>query len=100
MYTKDQQTRSNKIKLSQRQKGQITPATRRQVKERSNGACEICDMARAEEMAHITSRVRIAHKTTANDLIHVCTPCHRWLDGTTDGTEYKKSLSIKKEEAR
>jgi 5-methylcytosine-specific restriction endonuclease McrA len=89
-YSKQFQTRGKRIKQTQRQKGEINAQTRREVHERSNGACEICDRQRATQMAHITSRKRIEHKTTADDLIHVCVSCHQWFDQTAEGRKYKE----------
>jgi 5-methylcytosine-specific restriction endonuclease McrA len=89
-YSKQFQTRGKRVKQTQRQKGDITAQTRREVQERSNGACEICDRQKATQMAHITSRKRIEHKTTADDLIHVCVSCHQWLDQTAEGRKYKE----------
>ena len=89
-YSKLHQTRGKRIKQTQRQKGEISAQTRKEVAERSNGACEICDRQRAAQMAHITSRKRIEQKTTAQDLIHVCVTCHKWLDETAEGKQYKE----------
>ena len=89
-YSKSHQTRGKRIKQTQRQKGEISAQTRKDVAERSNGACEICDRERGTQMAHITSRKRIEHKTTADDLIHVCVKCHQWLDQTEEGKKYKE----------
>ena len=77
--------------------GDISSKVRRQVKERSQGRCEVqmkCD-GRGEglEMAHITGRKQLAHRTTAEDLLHSCVECHRWLDGTSDGIKYKRVLA-------
>jgi 5-methylcytosine-specific restriction endonuclease McrA len=89
-YSKQFQTRGKRVKQTQRQKGEISPNTRQEVHERSNGACEICDRQKATQMAHITSRKRIEHKTTAQDLLHVCVTCHKWLDETAEGKGYKE----------
>jgi len=91
-YTKSHQIRRKRIKQTQRQKGEISPQIRKEVAERSNNACEICDRQRATQMAHLTSRKRIEHKTTAQDLIHVCVTCHKWLDETAEGKQFKKIL--------
>jgi len=94
-YTKQQQTRSVRVKLTQRQMGDISQRVRKEVESRSNGVCEVrkqCDGARAAEMAHLTGRKQLKHKTTAADLRHACVECHRWLDGTVDGIRYKKKL--------
>lgn len=93
-YSKSYQTRGKRVKQTQRQKGEISLSARVEVKERSNGACEICDRQRATQMAHITSRKKIGHKTTSQDLIHTCVECHQWLDQTTEGKQFKKNLLI------
>lgn len=88
-----------RIKPTQRQKGVISTKVREEVKERTMSHCELYRVRRdkctwvAREMAHITSRKQIDHVTTADDLLHVCIPCHRWLDGTPEGIKYKRSLS-------
>ena len=72
--------------------GDISAKVDKQLKERSGGVCEKCDAARATERAHITGRKQLNHKTTVDDLLHLCTPCHRWLDGTPEGIRYKRKL--------
>jgi hypothetical protein len=62
------------------------------VYERSNGICERCSSQRAVQMAHVISRKRIEHVTTANDLLHLCVPCHRWYDETVEGIQEKRRL--------
>lgn len=81
-----------RIKPTQKQLGDISAKVDKEVKERSGGICEHCRAARATERAHITGRKHIDHKTTADDLLHLCTACHRWLDGTTEGIQYKRKL--------
>jgi hypothetical protein len=71
-------------------KGDISPKVRKEVRERSGGTCERCVRAFATEMAHLIGRKHIEHKTTAADLLHVCTLCHRWMDGTPEGIKWKK----------
>jgi len=88
-------TKHKRIKLTQRQLGEITPAVRKQVKERSQGICEVrvkCAGSRAYEMAHLIGRGHMEWKTTADDLLHSCVDCHRWLDGTPEGIRYKREL--------
>jgi hypothetical protein len=92
-YSKEKQLKSKRIKLTQKQKGNISQQTRLEVNERSNGVCEICDSQRATQMAHITSRVRIEHKTTKKDLVHVCVKCHKYLDETKQGKKLKDLLN-------
>lgn len=79
-----------RVKQTQRMKGDISPKVRKEVRERSGGLCERCARAYAAEMAHLVSRKHIEHKTTAEDLMHVCVPCHRWMDGTPEGIKWKK----------
>ena len=100
MYSKQAQTKSTRIKMTQKQKGDIAPDVRNRVKERSNGVCEICDMDRAQHMAHVTSRVRIGHKTTPDDILHTCIYCHIWLDGTIQGMAYKEGIRTDRERTR
>lgn len=83
---------SKRVKPTQRQLGAISAKVDKELKERSDGVCERCRAARAVERAHITGRKQLKHSTTVNDLLHLCTPCHRWLDGTADGIRYRKSL--------
>ena len=90
MYSKEEQLKRNRIKLTQKQKGDISQKVREEVKERSNNICEICLRKKAVHLAHITSRKRIEHRTTANDLLHSCIECHYWLDNTKEGKEYKE----------
>ena len=93
-YSKADQLRNNSQKLSQRQLGEISPKVDKQLKERSNGVYERCDAARAEERAHITGRKQIKHKTTVDDLLHLCVPCHNWLDQQPEGIRHRKSLTV------
>jgi hypothetical protein len=89
-YTKQQQLHSKRIKPTQRQMGEISPKVREAVKERSEGICEVCGRARAVHMAHLIGRPHVNERTTADILSHVCLPCHRWLDGTAEGMQFKK----------
>ncbi len=94
-YSKAQQLHSVRIKPTQKQMGDISPKVRKQVRERSGGVCEVrvkCDGARAVEQAHITGRRQLKHKTTADDLLDSCVACHRWIDNTSEGIRYRKSL--------
>lgn len=94
-YSKAEQLRSKRVKPTQRQMGEISPRVRQQVKERSNDVCEVlmrCDGARAHEMAHITGRKQLKHRTTAADILHACVECHRWMDNTVEGIRFKKKL--------
>lgn len=91
-YSKQEQIRSKRVKPTQRQMGDISAKVDKQLKERSGGVCERCRAARATERAHITGRKHLTHKTTVNDLLHLCTKCHDWLDETPEGIQYKRSL--------
>jgi hypothetical protein len=90
--SKASQTAKTRVKLTQRQMGDISAKVDKQLKDRSEGVCELCSSARATERAHITSRKHLTHKTTVDDLIHACVTCHRWLDGDPAGIRYKRKL--------
>lgn len=82
-------------KPTQKQMGDISSKVRKEVRERSGGICELrirCHGSPAVQQAHITSRVRINHKTTAEDLRDACIACHRYIDETPEGIRYKKSM--------
>jgi hypothetical protein len=89
-FPKSKQLAKRRIKPTQRQKGNIRSSIREQVQERSSGVCERCRSQRATQMAHITSRKQIDHVTTDKDLLHVCVPCHKWLDETPEGIKWKR----------
>lgn len=92
-YTKEMQTASRRVKLTQKQMGAISPKVRKEVKERSKGVCEVrmkCTGSRAVHMAHKRGRRRMEHRTTAKDLWHACLVCHVWLDTTAEGERFKK----------
>lgn len=94
-YSKDQQLRSKRIKSTQKQLGDISPKVRKEVRERSEGICEVrvkCAGARAVQQAHIIGRKQLTHKTTAADLLDSCIACHKWLDETPEGIRYKRKL--------
>lgn len=94
-YTKAQQLYSRRVKLTQKQMGDITPKVRKQVRERSGGICEVrekCDGAFAVQQAHITGRGHLNHKTTAEDLLDSCLACHNWLDQNPEGIRYRRGL--------
>ena len=65
---------------TQKKRGEIGDNADAELKERSQCVCELCGAAQATERAHLTGRGHIKHKTTALDLVHLCTPCHKWLD--------------------
>ena len=95
--------KTKRSKPTQRQLGEISTKVREEVKERTMSHCELFHIRQekcswvAREMAHITSRKQLTHKTTAEDILHVCVGCHRWLDGTPEGIRYKRSLIITEE---
>lgn len=90
--SKASQTAKTRVKLTQRQMGDISAEVDKELKARSEGVCELCSSVRATERAHITGRGHLNHKTTVEDLLHACTPCHRWLDGDPAGIRYKRKL--------
>lgn len=90
--TKAAQTYKKRVKLTQRQMGDISAKVDKQLKERSGLVCERCRASRASERAHITGRKHLTHKTTVEDLLHLCSPCHDWLDETPEGIRYKRKL--------
>jgi hypothetical protein len=94
-YSKAQQLSSNRIKPTQKQMGDISTNVRKEVRERSEGICEVrvmCYGAQAVQQAHITGRKQLKHKTTAEDLLDSCLACHKWLDETPEGIRYKRRL--------
>lgn len=90
--TKKSQTAKTRVKLTQKQMGDISAKVDKQLKVRSGYVCERCSASKATERAHITGRGHLTHKTTVDDLLHLCTPCHRWLDGDPAGIRYKRKL--------
>ena len=94
-YSKAQQLYKKRIKPTQRQLGDISAKVRKEVRERSEGVCEVkvkCRGARALQQAHITGRRQLTHRTTADDLLDSCLECHIWLDETPEGIRYKRKL--------
>jgi hypothetical protein len=73
---------NKRVKLSQRQKGEISAKVRDKVNARTIfapvGCCECCLKNRHGfmrlELAHIESRRAIDHKTTEFDLVRLCGP--------------------------
>jgi len=92
-FPKSKQLYNKRSKVTQKQKGNISTNVREQVFERSNGICERCNSQRATQMAHIVGRKQIDHITNEKDLLHVCVPCHRWLDETPEGIKHKRRLA-------
>jgi hypothetical protein len=94
-YSKSKQLARTRIKPTQRQMGEISQKVDRQLKQRSNGRCELqkqCNGEEAVQRAHITPRKQLNRRTTVDDLLHCCLLCHRWLDESVDGIRYKKQL--------
>jgi 5-methylcytosine-specific restriction endonuclease McrA len=94
-YTKQQQLYNKRQKPTQRQMGEISQTVRDAVKRRSRGVCEVCrrcNGAEALQMAHITSRKHLTHRTGPEDLLHSCVECHIWLDQHPDGIRFKREL--------
>lgn len=77
---------------SQRQLGEINADADAELKARSHGICELCGDAWATERAHLTGRRHIDHQTAATDLIHLCTPCHDWLDEQPEGIRARRAM--------
>ncbi|WP_068505900.1 hypothetical protein [Paenibacillus kribbensis] len=87
---------SVRVKLTQKQKGDISNKVRKKVRERSEGYCEVmikCKGARAVQQAHITGRGHIDHKTTELDLLDSCLACHKYLDEHPEGIRTKRLLA-------
>lgn len=82
-----------RVKPTQRQMGEISKPVDRELKHRSHGVCEWCGRCPAAERAHLTGRGHLEHKTTAADLAHVCTECHRELDGTETGIRARRLIA-------
>lgn len=92
-YSKERQLRGKRIKRTQRQMGDISQRVDAELKARSQGLCEFCGEAWATERAHLTGRGHLDHKTTAADLLHTCTECHRQLDGTQEGIRMRRAMA-------
>lgn len=84
-----------RIKLTQKQMGDISAKVDKQLKARSKGICEVkikCKGARAVQRAHTKGRRTIPHKTTVDDLFHACLACHNWLDQTPEGIRFNRKV--------
>lgn len=86
-------TSSNRVKPTQKQMGDISPSVDAELKVRSHGLCERCGKAVATERAHLTGRKQLEWKTTASDLLHLCTACHDWLDETQEGIQTRRMMA-------
>ncbi len=103
--TKESQLHRTRIKPTQKQMGDISTKVRKRVNERSNNCCERCMKHKSAvwtlEQAHITSRVRISHKTTEYDLVRLCGPstqsgtCHHWVESTRIGKDWLEAFRLK-----
>ena len=94
-YPKEKQLFRRRIKPTQKQLGAISPTVDRELKQRSKGICELrirCNGAKATERAHTMGRRIISHKTTVEDLFHLCVLCHDWLDETPEGIRLRKEV--------
>ncbi|WP_340014685.1 hypothetical protein [Paenibacillus sp. FSL K6-1318] len=89
-YPKSKQTKSKRVKPTQRQMGDIRDSVDKQLKERSQGICEACEKARATQRAHLTGRKQIDHRTEVYDLAHLCDECHDLLDETEAGIRFRR----------
>jgi predicted RNA-binding protein YlxR (DUF448 family) len=78
--TKESQTKKVRVKLTQRQMGEISTKVDKQLKNRSQWLCERCRAARAVQRAHLIRRGQLNWKTTVNELAHLCLPCHKFID--------------------
>jgi len=85
--------KSKRIKLTQKQMGDISEIVDKQLKERSHGICELCERRNATQRAHLTGRKQLDHKTKVTDLLHLCVRCHSWLDGTTEGIQARRFIA-------
>lgn len=78
-----------------RQRGAISPKIRKQLKERSGGACERSSCGNeAVHAAHITRRWKL-QETTVKDLLHLCIACHTYADTTREGREWLEEFRMK-----
>lgn len=84
-------------KPSQRQRSELPLKEVKRLEERSGGTCEKCDKARATGKAHVERRWRSERIPTAEDIVHLCTPCHEWCDSGPVG---RKWLIAKQKEIR
>lgn len=79
-----------RFKPTAKQRGAITPTTRRKLAERSQGVCEWCHNERAVHAAHLVRRWQIEGRTTVNHLAHLCLTCHIKADTTAEGRAWLK----------
>ncbi|BBI32011.1 hypothetical protein [Cohnella abietis] len=75
-------------KLSRRQRSELSAKEVKRLRERSDGVCEKCDSQRTSGKAHLERRWRSEEKPTAEDVVDLCTDCHKWADGTPEGRRW------------
>ena len=92
---KNQVTKSKRVKLTQKQMGDISPSVDAALKERSKGICELCEKEWATERAHLTGRKQLKWKTTEDDLLHLCTRCHDWIDEDPEGMRMRNLMAAR-----
>ncbi|MCY9765029.1 hypothetical protein, partial [Paenibacillus alvei] len=92
-YSKEAQLKSKRIKETQKQKGDISPSVDAELKDRSQGICELCGKKRAIERAHLTGRKHLEWKTKVTDLLHLCTDCHDWMDEKPEGIRFRRMVA-------
>lgn len=78
-----------------RTRGAITPKIRKQLTERSQGACERCKRQGVPLQAAHTIRRWQLERTTTSVLAHLCLPCHLHCDNTAEGREWLTAFEIK-----
>jgi len=79
---------------TQKKRGDIGKNADGKLKDRSHGICELCGEAWAEQRAHLIGRRHIDHNTTEMDLLHLCDPCHDWLDETPKGIQARRAMAM------
>lgn len=93
LYAVPKPSAKKRKKTEQSRRGDISDQVDIELKHRSQGVCELCGKAQATERAHLTGRPHIDHKTAVTDLIHLCTPCHDWLDENPDGIRARRFIA-------
>lgn len=81
--------------LSRRTRSEASPEVRKEVHERSGGACERCDRARASQLAHIERRWKSEGKPTKEEFADLCVPCHTWADKSDEGRQWLLDFQIR-----
>lgn len=97
-YTKEQQTKSKRIKPKRGNKTRITEAVRKEVKRRSGGRCERCGIGSAYsfEMAHLIQASQGGSGSDPTNVMLLCGPsvntgtCHNFVDYTKEGRAWAK----------